>query len=693
MTLARRGAFFFGVAFVIAIQAFPDPLDLQEAQTKVICAATTPATATLTQASRFAFQRVDAFPCIRALLEKTKTLDPADNFRNLVAPAFIWNAAEVRLGLTPTNPLAKSIDVLLQTIAGDDGHPLQSHAWLAQGLSNPHALASPNDFQVAEFKTRWFAPGWTAGFAKVEAWASEIHPLLSEQLHKYDAKVYGSSIDAYRLPNPAPYSVLSSLEMLASMPTRAATAVGLTIMQDRIQDTKLVPDATQGPPATGGPSDMQFTVTGYALAGRGGKKDFATVTTKSAANLQHPNSWLSGNGGTSSFAYFVVNVVDTYRDPTRGLVGYFGYVRYYARGGYRNKSMNESAEDETSEAAATVVGTATIPRCTDIAICKPSLIAVLDNASNATVVLTQGGTARTATVGQQITVDTTQSDTTVTVTISHVAHHVGACCEPPEAFGGFQLSLWPALPVWPVPPPTTPSPPFPGAPPVSPEDAANFEVMKPFATFGEILPFMAAKADGVIEYVPYGELLAKPSFSPLDFEHRYVGIYLRLLMADFLLKQNEIPMFSLKLGKPVTIPVTAAETSALSLARASLGTIARSTYGSYVASQLREKRSLLDRLDIKPLDNAIAALSKGQSLSPREIAAYATLIDTAYRAGSPAKAQELRREWDAFTLARGQDNILDAVISLMQFRRGYLDLIRTTEREIRILSAEATQLQ
>ena len=138
------------------------------------------------------------------------------------------------------------------------------------------------------------------------------------------------------------------------------------------------------------------------------------------------------------------------------------------------------------------------------------------------------------------------------------------------------------------------------------------------------------------------------------------------------------------------LSLTGLERQSIQLAQTSLSFQTRSLYTDQLNSSIQEKQRLLATLDPGSLDAAIASLLKGEHLTTNMSTRLLAMLDDLRRIGAADNEHNLR---DHYEQAVAADNVLDAVINLMDFRRRYLALIRDTQTDLQTLTIEKNQLE
>ena len=463
--------------------------------------------------------------------------------------------------------------------------------------------------------------------------------------------------------------------------TAMPRAVAQKFVVETLSSRPVIAAAATAPASGKGPADMVFSYSVYHLVGRGG--EYQAPTKEKITSIDNDFSGKAWNGGDASYSSFQVDYLKTLR--LAGGVQYTGYLRSYVRGGHRDANWPVTAEDQTSTIRYSLAGSAVVPRCEDIAKCKPMVWISLgpvttpgDSESNTEIILKQGGTEFRLTPGKMQLVDVAVRQAEIIVRLSRDKTHVGACCEPGWFAHYFNVSVLNQQ--FPAPAPVFQGAPFATWPPQPEQEMAAEDRRRMRATrfAGAIAPRLDPPQPD--EYRNYGEVLAdEREIQDLDVSERFWVRYLRLLMADWL-KREEFKK-------------TSAEVLSIERARNQLSSEAKEQYRGHVSAMLQTYKSVLDFIDTKPLDLAIEMLLRGEPMTQLPDPLLLDKLAALSAAGVLADRTPLEDLLKKFATARGQDNVLDALLTLIEFRRNYAALVEELRVQARLLALEEAVLK
>lgn len=685
------------LATSIAAQPKSAAADIERQLTAHLCEFEKATSADLVNVSSFRFVRQDAFPCVQRLLGSFQTLTLSDSVKRKISVNTLWNLAETVAWEESITPAERDAGRrLLERIRDDHTHPLRGHAWLAVAAIDNNTFATPATLAEAEKQLDTVLPKDLTDDALKEMFVTG-HPLLRSQLLKLFIAHHLKEFDS----RPSTESqAWDGLFGIASWPTHPWMKWVLEPLITAVMQTRHLVDRVASQPMSASmPGQMLFTVTERACAGRGGCQAANDRKFLSISGDQVGREWWDkGLGGDHSQAFIMLHFLGTHAFVP--YLTYQGSITSYVRGGYRNGGLGVSAEDQKSSVALAVDGEATIPQCPMGATGCFGVYSVIAGKSDedVSIDILQSGQTSGLSSGDRLTLNVTSAPATIKVRIRHDKEHVGAWGAPEPHHDTFYISFagplvlpsgehledW--LKRWRTPPPW-------GVTPTSRLSAEDIQRGKDFArrqTFGDYAsllrlfysppsdsrlpnPFPAPPRPG---YVPFGELLSRYEFEGAVYGDRYFGIYLRLLLADYILRTPELAL-------------TATERQRVISARTALSAESRRFYSANVSDSIAAKKKLLALLNPTLVDKALTSLTKGTPLTRDMSDHVAKLVAALAATGDGSAPVGLVEGMDR---ARRADNVLEAVLSLSEFRREYMMLVSNTRAEINALQVEAAQL-
>jgi hypothetical protein len=643
----------------------------------------------LTLVSRFEFKRADAFPCISQILKGLNNLRLAKEQKLTAGQQLIWNLASLLKDPGGSDSEVRNIIIpILRAVAEDQSNPMHGHAWLALTYVDKVDFKSGTDaveqlgkleeslLLYSEEELQKKAESEHRAIRTPDYYFESVPPPFVERLSWFVAETYNAAIDpTVRSTDQIPYG-FKGLMLFSSLNLYPADVVQRYVIS-QMKNTRLISASTPQPQPKS-IEDMAFTIDQQLCAGRGGCIDIPQKKSASLFKDFQWKGWLSPNGGTQSDSWVAIDALQTIRAPQQ--ITFTGGIRSYARGGFRNASLLESSEDETSSVKLTISGTTTIPQCPSPASCSQvyqgSFNLLNDEASGrVSVIINQAGISRGLTRGETFLLDVSKTPADLAVSITRTFQHATACCEPPPLPQAFTLAIWE--------PTSFMSGVINSLSRNIKQQDSNALQQSSYLAVHSLLRMSGARIQNsaLYPYFPFGELLSDLRLiNPSEFSKRSWGIYLRLCVAKFLLAQSDFNL-------------TGLERQSIQTAQNYLSTQARLLYLDTVTSELKDKSALVQAFDPTLLDKAVAALLKGESIQNRPNPVLLDQIRALERLGAFQDSETLRKTLEAYDRAILADNALEAVIDLMEFRRNYLLTLGRLKEQVQALAIERSQLE